>query len=257
MNILEQIVADKRVEIAGLKERVPEHALVLPQGLAPDFMAALRAQPLGLIAEVKRKSPSAGVIRDPFDPAAIACAYADGGATAISCLMDTPYFGGGVEDFRAVRTAVSLPMLYKEFIIDSWQITHAQSVGASGVLLIASVLRDEELHLFSEEILRRGMTPLIEVHDKAEMERAIDVGAGCIGINNRNLKTFETSLEVTAELASMAPAETTLVSESGIKTAEDAVMLKEMGAHALLVGEHLLRRAFPGEAVKELLSKLP
>ena len=152
MNILEQIVADKRVEIAGLKERVPEHTLVLPQGLAPDFMAALRAQPLGLIAEVKRKSPSAGVIRDPFDPAAIACAYADGGATAISCLMDTPYFGGGVEDFRAVRTAVSLPMLYKEFIIDSWQITHAQSVGASGVLLIASVLRDEELHLFSEEI---------------------------------------------------------------------------------------------------------
>jgi indole-3-glycerol phosphate synthase len=256
MNILEQIVADKRIEIAGLKERVPEHTLVLPEGSGPDFMSALRAQPLGLIAEVKRKSPSAGVIRDPFDPATIACAYADGGATAISCLMDTPYFGGGVEDFRAVRSAVSLPMLYKEFIIDLWQITHAQSVGASGVLLIASVLQDDELHAFSEEILQRGMTPLIEVHNKVEMERAIDVGAGCIGINNRNLKTFETSLEVTAELASMAPRETVLVSESGIKTAEDALMLKKMGAHALLVGEQLLREDRPDEAVKELLSKL-
>ena len=124
------------------------------------------------------------------------------------------------------------------------------------MLLIASVLRDEELYQFSEEIMERGMTPLIEVHDKAEMERAIGIGADCIGINNRNLKTFETSLEITAELASMAPAETTLVSESGIKTAEDALMLREMGAHALLVGEHLLREPYPGEAVKKLLSKL-
>lgn len=256
MNILEQIVADKRLEIAALKKAVPECTLVLPREASPDFVAALRAQPLGLIAEVKRKSPSAGVIRDPFNPAAIASSYAAGGATAISCLMDEPYFGGGAEDFQSVRAAVSLPMLYKEFIIDSWQITHAQSVGASGVLLIASVLRDEELYQFSEEIIKGGMTPLIEVHDKAEMERAIGLGADCIGINNRNLKTFETSLEITAELASMAPAETTLVSESGIKTAEDALMLREMGAHALLVGEHLLRKPYPGEAVKKLLSKL-
>ena len=256
MNILEQIVTDKRVEIAALKKAIPESSLVLPNEASPDFVAALRAQPLGLIAEVKRKSPSAGVIRDPFNPAAIASSYVAGGATAISCLMDQPYFGGGADDFQAVRAAVLLPMLYKEFIIDLWQITHAQSMGASGVLLIASVLRDEELYQFSEEIINRGMTPLIEVHDEEEMERAVDIGADCIGINNRNLKTFETSLEITAKLASMAPAETTLVSESGIKTADDALMLREMGAHALLVGEHLLREPCPGDAVKKLLSKL-
>ena len=256
MNILEQIIADKRAEITALKKVVPESSIALPHEVSPDFVAALRAQPLGLIAEVKRKSPSAGVIRDPFNPVEIASSYVTGGATAISCLMDQPYFGGGADDFRSVRSAVLLPMLYKEFIVDSWQITHAQSMGASGVLLIASVLRDEELDQFSKEIMNRGMTPLIEVHDKEEMERAIGIGAVCIGINNRNLKTFDTSLEITAQLASMAPAETTLVSESGIKTAEDALMLKEMGAHALLVGEHLLRAPCPGEAVKKLLSKL-
>ncbi len=256
MNILEQIVADKRVEIASLKKTVPESSLALPDEASRDFVKVLRAQPLGLIAEVKRKSPSAGVIREPFNPAAIASAYAAGGAAAISCLMDQPYFGGGTEDFRSVRATVSLPMLYKEFIIDLWQITHAQSLGASGVLLIASVLRDEELYQFSEEIMQRGMTPLIEVHDKVEMERAIGIGAVCIGINNRNLKTFETSLEITAKLAPMAPAETTLVSESGIRTAEDAVMLREMGVHAILVGEHLLREPCPGEAANKLLSKV-
>ena len=133
---------------------------MLPDEVSPDFMGRCGRATWADCGD-KRKSPSAGIIRDPFKPAAIASAYAAGGATAISCLMDEPYFGGGAEDFRSVRAAVSLPMLYKEFIIDLWQITHA-SMGASEVLLIASVLHDEELYQFSEEIIERGMTPLID-----------------------------------------------------------------------------------------------
>ena len=257
MNILEQICADKRVEIEARKTEVSWDALRRRMEAAekrPDFVKALRATPMGLIAEVKRRSPSAGTIRDPFDPAEIARGYEASGASAVSCLMDNKYFGGGAEDFSAVRNAIGIPMLYKEFVVDPWQVAHAKTMGASAVLLIVGALTDAELVSLIEEIKALELQPLVEVHDREEMRRAIDAGSDCIGINNRNLKTFATTLKTSFELAAMAPGGCTLVSESGIKTPEDVVQLKEAGAHAILVGESLLREASPGAAAAHLLS---
>ncbi len=257
MNILEQIVADKRIEVEQKKKTLSLEALRTQMGAVPkrpDFVQALRAAPMGLIAEVKRRSPSAGVIRDPFDPAAIAKEYEANGASAISCLMDHTYFGGGVADFSEVRNAVALPMLYKEFVVDPWQIAHAKTMGASAVLLIVGVLSDRELLAFIGEIQSLELQPLVEVHDREEMQRAIDAGADCIGINNRNLKTFVTTLETTYALKEMAPSGCTLVSESGIKTPEDVAELKAAGVQAILVGESLLREPSPGAAAKRLLA---
>ena len=256
MNILEQIIADKRAEIGERRQLQPLESLEarLPAVQErPDFLKALRSAPMGLIAEVKRRSPSAGIIREPFDPAAIALEYEAGGASAISCLMDRKYFGGGDEDFAAVRRAVGLPMLYKEFVVDVWQVYHAKISGASAVLLIAGALTNREMSALIEEVRALNLQPLVEVHDLDEMRRAIDAGADCIGINNRNLKTFETQLETTFELAAVSPPGCTLVSESGIRTAADVVRLKEAGAHAVLVGESLLREPSPGQAATRLM----
>ena len=257
MNILEEIIAHKHKEIAIQKQQTPLSKLEgklegLPQ--RPDFVKALRAAPIGLIAEVKRRSPSAGAIREPFDPAEIALAYQTHGAHAVSCLMDQKYFGGGIDDFRAVRAAIDLPMLYKEFVIDPWQLIHAKANGASAVLLIVGALSDQELTNFIQQITALKMDALVEVHDQEEMVRAIDAGASCIGINNRNLKTFHTTLETTFELMDLAPAHSTLVSESGIKTPEEVRALKDAGIHAILVGETLLREPSPGIAAQSLLS---
>ncbi|MDF7806494.1 indole-3-glycerol phosphate synthase TrpC [Pontiellaceae bacterium B12219] len=259
MNILEQICADKRTEIEERKKfQSLEELQSLLSGIEkrPDFVQALRATPMGLIAEVKRKSPSAGLIREPFSPSEIAKGYEANGASAISCLMDHKYFGGGAEDFSEVRNAIEIPMLYKEFVVDSWQIAHAKKMGASAVLLIVGALSDADLAAFIGEIQSLELQPLVEVHDREEMQRAIDAGSDCIGINNRNLKTFVTTLDTTFELAAMAPSDCTLVSESGIKTPEDVVQLKQAGAHAILVGESLLRETDPGAAAKHLLSRI-
>ena len=256
MNILEQIIANKRVEIEGQKKSLPLNELQaqLADAFArPDFVKALRGAPMGLIAEVKRRSPSAGIIREPFDPSAIAKEYEANGASAVSCLMDSTYFGGGAEDFSKVRNVIELPMLYKEFVVDPWQIAHAKVMGASAVLLIVGALSDEELVSFIREIQSLRLQPLVEVHDRKEMQRAIDAGSDCIGINNRNLKTFVTTLDTTFELKEMAPGNCTLVSESGIKTPEDVAMLKAVGVHAILAGESLLREPSPGKAAKRLM----
>ncbi len=256
MNILDQICADKRIEIDERKNAQPIGELqkqIETVKTRPDFVGALRAAPMGLIAEVKRKSPSAGLIREPFNPSEIASGYEANGASAVSCLMDHKYFGGGAADFAAVRNAIEIPMLYKEFVVDAWQIAHAKTLGASAVLLIVGALTDAELAGFIKEIRALSLQPLVEVHDQEEMRRAIDAGSDCIGINNRNLKTFVTTLDTTFELAAMAPSGCTLVSESGIRTAEDVVRLKEAGAHAILVGESLLRQEDPGRAAADLL----
>jgi indole-3-glycerol phosphate synthase len=257
MNILEQIIADKRVEVETRKKSLSLKDLqsqIQSVESRPDFVTALRSAPMGLIAEVKRRSPSAGVIRDPFDPAAIAVDYEANGAQAVSCLMDQKYFGGGAEDFSAVRNAISLPMLYKEFVVDPWQVAHAKTMGASAVLLIVGALTDTELATFIKAIRVVELQPLVEVHDREEMQRAIDAGSDCIGINNRNLKTFVTTLDTTYELKEMAPEGCTLISESGIKTPEDVAQLKSAGAHAILVGESLLREPDPGTAAANLMS---
>ena len=257
MNILDQIIENKRAEIAERKRICPiaELEAQLPEaGARPDFREAIRSVPMGVIAEVKRRSPSAGLIREPFDPVEIAVSYAANHANAVSCLMDQKYFGGGDSDFSAVRSAIDLPMLYKEFVVDSWQIVHAKIMGASAVLLIAGALSDRDLASFMTAIRSLGLLPLVEVHDREEMQRAIQAGADCIGINNRNLKTFITTLDTTYELAALAPAGSTLISESGIKTPEDVVLLKQAGAHAILVGESLLRTPDPGMAAALLMS---
>lgn len=272
MNILDEIIASKRreIETPGYFRALDAAVENLPHvgtscdacdGLparrpAPDFIAALKSVPVGLIAEVKRKSPSAGPIREPFDPAAIVRAYETSGAQAVSCLMDATYFGGGEEQWKAVRAATTLPMLYKEFVIDPRQIFHAEALGASAVLLIVAALDDTELKKFIRLIEASGMTALVEVHTEEEMKRAAAAGAPCIGINNRNLKTFETRLETTLELCELAPKDSTLISESGIRTAEDVRRLGEAGIAAVLVGESLLRQPDLQSAVHSLMGNL-
>jgi indole-3-glycerol phosphate synthase len=257
MNILEEIVAHKRVEVDLHKRTVPEadvkgQAVARPKG--PDFKGALACTPMGLIAEVKRRSPSAGALRDPFDPAAIASAYAGAGAQAVSVLMDERYFGGGEDDFRAVRNAIERPLLYKEFVIDTWQVWHAAALGASAVLLIAAVLDDGALRELVAGCREARVEPLLEVHDAEEMKRAGQHDVTCIGINNRNLKTFEVSIETTLRLKDDAPASGLLISESGIRSADDVSRLRAEGVAAVLVGEHLLRQPDLASAVHELMS---
>lgn len=255
MNILEEIVAAKRKEIAARLTLAPVSELKrqaedLPR--PPPFHEVFTGKDMGIIAEVKRESPSAGIIRFPFEPAEIARAYKAGGAGAISVLMDEPYFGGGEEQFQEVRSAVDLPLLYKEFVIDEWQIWHARVLGASAVLLIAAVLTDEEIGRFMGEAEDAGVTPLLEVHNREELDRASRLKAPLIGINNRDLKTFKTTLDTTLNLAEHVPDDVILISESGIRSADDLRKLQRVGVKGVLVGEHFLKQPDIAQAVKNL-----
>ncbi len=253
MNILHEIAANKRIEIARRRESCPRAALhAMPE--RPDFAAAMRAAGLGLIAEVKRKSPSAGFIRQPMVPAEVAKAYERAGAQAVSVLMDEKYFGGGEGDFIAVRQAVKLPMLYKEFVVDEWQIAHAASIGASAVLLIAGILNAEEMTRFLECARHAGLAALVEVHDAKEIEKIRPLRPSFVGINNRDLKTFKVDIETTLRLKDRLDAGTMIISESGIKSASDVKRLKDNGITGILVGEQLLRQPDIEAAVKELMS---
>lgn len=256
MSILDDILRDKRVEIEQRKALQPTakmRVMAWASPFVPDFVAALRTTPLALIAEVKRRSPSAGDLRRPFDPAAIARAYEGAGAQAISCLMDAKYFGGGDEQFQAVRAAIKLPVLYKEFVVDEWQIWHARVLGASAVLLLAAALDDTDLQRMLEFCRQAGLAALLEVHDASEMHRAAACGAQLIGINNRDLKTFKTTLETTFHLKQLAPPDALLVSESGIQTADDIHRLRAANIGAVLVGESLLRQTDLQAAVHRLM----
>ena len=270
MDILSEIIANKRIEIEqpdyfqALETVVEELPHVgtscddcdgMPARTpTPDFIEALTSVPMGLIAEAKRQSPSAGPIREPFEPAEIVKACEAAGAQAVSCLMDNKYFGGGEKQWNEVREATKLPMLYKEFVIDPRQIFHAEALGASAVLLIVAALTDTELGSFIQLTEASGMTPLVEVHTEEEMKRAVAANAQCIGINNRNLKTFETKIETTLKLMKLAPANCTLISESGIRTADDIRTLRTAGIAAVLVGESLLRQPDVEQAVKTLMA---
>ena len=256
MNILAEIIAHKRLEVAAWKQVRPLETLrAAPAVPPPPFAAALRAAPIGLIAEAKRRSPSAGAIREPFEPAAIAAAYARAGAQAMSVLMDRKYFAGGEDAFCVVRAAVPLPLLYKEFVVDPWQVWHARALGASAVLLIAAALDDRELSALLAECRAAGLEVLLEVHDEVEMRRAAASGAECIGVNNRDLRTFTVDLGTTERLKTLAPARCTLVSESGIRSAADVLRLKAAGVQAVLVGEQLLRQPDLERAVRELMGQ--
>lgn len=256
MNILTKILNDKRVEIDGRiaavsTEAMREAALAVPT--RPSMASALDAAPMGLIAEVKYRSPSAGVIRDPFEPGSIAQSYEAGGAHACSVLVDHAYFGGGEAFFQEVRGAVELPLLYKEFVVDPWQVWHARQIGASAVLLIAAALEEAEAALLMDLCAEAGLEVLFEVHDADEMAMARRLRPKMCGINNRNLKTFVTTLDTTRDLREQAPDGSLLISESGIRTNEDVQLLASWDIDGILVGEHLLRKPELADAVRDLL----
>ena len=254
--ILDEIVAAKWRAIAAAKERVSAAALEA----RIDFAAARRPFGAGLrrdgevavIAEVKKASPSAGVIRADFDPVAVALAYERSGAACLSVLTDEPFFQGHLDYLRAVRPAVGIPVLRKEFILDRYQLVEAREAGADAVLLIAEILPGDELKRLHAEAVALGLEVLVELHDPPELTRVLDCGAKIVGINNRDLRTFDTGLDRTLELVPRIPAGVTVVSESGIRTHADLVMLHRHGVHAVLVGESLMRAPDIGRALAAL-----
>jgi indole-3-glycerol phosphate synthase len=259
--ILDRIVETKWQEIAVAKARVSECELESKLALAPplrDFRAALdRPGEIRIIAEVKKASPSAGVIRADFDPVRIATTYADHGAACISVLTDEEYFQGKLDYLTAIRAAVSTPLLRKEFILDRYQLVEARLAGADAVLLIAEILPDarlKELHSQAQEL---GLQVLVELHDAVELPRVLDCGAVLVGINNRDLRTFQTRLEHTLELLPKIPSNILVVSESGIRARTDLDRLRSAGAKAVLVGESLMRSADIGAALDALRGVAP
>jgi indole-3-glycerol phosphate synthase len=238
---------------------VPEAALRQRLVEAPpprDFFGAIRqGPPIRLIAEVKKASPSKGVLRADFDPVAIARIYQRHGATCISVLTDAPYFQGSLEYLRQVRAAVDLPVLRKDFIVDPYQVLEARAAGADAVLLIAECLDDALLHRLHAAIIELGMAPLVELYEPANLPRVLAAGARLIGINNRDLRTFKTDLEHTLRLRGDIPGDRLVVGESGIRTRHDAERLEAAGVAAMLVGETLMARPDVGAAVDELLGK--
>jgi indole-3-glycerol phosphate synthase len=256
--ILDEIVLTKRREVEEAKAAVPLESLMedLEKAPAPrDFLAALsQGPPIRLIAEVKKASPSAGVIRADFDPVKITKIYEQHGATCISVLTDRSYFQGSLEYLRDIRAAVNLPVLRKDFVIDRYQVVEARAAGADAVLLIAECLDDYTLRELHTEILELGMTPLVELYEPQNLRRVLDAGARLIGINNRDLRTFHVDLGHCMRIRRNIPAGRIVVGESGIKTRKDVEELQAAGLHAMLVGETLMAQNDIGNAVDELLS---
>jgi indole-3-glycerol phosphate synthase len=259
MTILDKIVATKRSEIEQAKAGRPVAELRAQLADAPpvrDFSAALAAEgPIKLIAEVKKASPSVGLIRADFDPVAIAKTYEAHGASCISVLTDESYFQGHLEYLRAVRAAVGIPVLRKDFILDSYQLVEARAAGADAVLLIAECLDDCNLRKLFNEACELGMTPLVELYEPPNLPRVLEAGATLVGVNNRNLHTFEVDLEHTIRIRREVPDDCVLVGESGIKTHADVEQLAAAGVDAILVGESLMREPDIGLAVKRLLNR--
>ena len=257
--ILDKIVATKRDEIAAAKTARPEADLRAALPEAPpvrDFFAALAGDgPVRLIAEIKKASPSAGVIRADFDPVGIAEIYAAHGATCLSVLTDEPFFQGRLEYLEAVRHAVDLPLLRKDFILDTYQLLEARACGADAALLIAECLDDCNLRKLHNECLELGMTPLVEFYEPQNLARVLEAGATLVGINNRDLRTFETDLEHTIRLRKEIPEDHVVVGERGIRNHADVRRLADAGVEAILVGESLMRQPDIGAAVDALLGK--
>jgi indole-3-glycerol phosphate synthase len=255
--ILDRIIASKRRELAEAEARMPRADLERRAAAAPPprgFRAALRRGPgVRVIAEVKKASPSAGVLRADFDPAAQARQYEAHGAAAVSVLTDGPFFQGSLADLEAVRAAVGLPLLRKDFLLDRRQLLEARAVGADAVLLIAEALDDDALRRLLGEAAELGLDALVELYDAANLPRVLDAGARLVGVNNRDLRTFEVRLEHTLELAARVPPDVLLVSESGVRGRADVERLAAAGVRAVLVGETLMRAADPGAKLRELI----
>lgn len=245
-SILERIIADARVDVAERKRRIPLAELrtrVADAAPTRGFADALQALGVSLIAEFKRTSPSKGDIFPDAVPADVASGYAQGGARAVSVLTNTRYFRGSDDDLRDVRAAIDLPILRKDFTVDAYQIYEARAMGADAILLIVAALDDTELIDMLGVAREIGIDALVETHDEVEIERALSAGATIIGINNRNLHTFETTLETTLRLRNRIPADRIVVSESGIHSRDDVRRLEAVGVDAILVGESVMRSA--------------
>jgi indole-3-glycerol phosphate synthase len=256
-DILEQIVARKRERLEEAKRRAPQGELLatLPTVVGGGrFVSALRQDAINVIAEIKRRSPSKGVIRDKFNPGAIARNYAANGAAALSVLTEEDFFDGSLDQLRRAREVTPLPLLRKDFIFDEYQIYESAHAGADAILLIAAMLDDLRLKDLLQAAYSLGLDVLVEVHNQEEMEKALYHDVRLLGINNRNLRTFETSLDVSLNLAAAAPKELVLVSESGIRAREDLERLRDAGFHAFLIGEELMRAEDEGKALRELIA---
>ena len=258
-DILQKIVARKREEIAARCATTPIDALqkALQGASAPrGFVAALQdkiAQGMsGVIAEIKKASPSKGVMRPDFHPAEIAVSYAAAGAACLSVLTDMDFFQGSDEYLQQARNACALPVIRKDFIIDPYQVYEARAIGADCILLIVACLDDEQLTTLNTHAHELGMDVLVEIHDEVELQRALQLPNKLIGINNRNLRTFETSLDTTLGMLKQIPADRIVVTESGIHTPEHVARMREHGVHAFLVGEAFMVAEDPGEKLKAL-----
>jgi indole-3-glycerol phosphate synthase len=259
--MLDQIVASKRRELTAARRRMPLEELQAQALKAPpvrDFRAALAGSgPIRLIGEVKKASPSVGVIRDDFDPVDIARIYQESGAACISVLTDVPYFQGHLSHLARVRAAVVLPLLRKDFIIEEYQVVEARLAGADAILLIAEILGTADLISLQKSAWDLGMSVLVELYDEMNLPRVLDAGANIIGINNRNLRTFVTDIDHTLELRGEIPQGIMVVSESGIQNRHDVQRLEAAGVSAILVGESLMRATDIGSAVQQLLGLVP
>ena len=259
MDILEQIIAKKRERLEETKRRVPAEQVlarafeVRRESRRHAFRAALQREGINVIAEFKRRSPSKGIIRAGADLQSIVRSYEAGGAVALSVLTEEDHFDGSLDDLRTATEAVALPVLRKDFVFDQYQVHEAAAAGADAVLLIAAALDDAKLLLLrqvAEEVL--AMDALVEVHNEKEMDRAANCGATLVGVNNRDLRTFEVSLETSVRLAPLAPREALLVSESGLNDGADLRRLREKGFHGFLIGESVMRARDPEQALRNL-----
>jgi indole-3-glycerol phosphate synthase len=264
-DILDRIVATKLAEVAEAKQRRPwaelaarAEASTAPRGFAQAIAARVAVGRPAVIAEIKKASPSKGLLREDFDPAVIARAYEVAGATCLSVLTDLRYFQGSSEALVAARAACALPVLRKDFTIDAYQLVEARAMGADCVLLIVAILDDAQIASFADRAIGLGMDVLIEAHDAAELDRALavasDPGRVVIGVNNRDLRTFETRLDTTLELVDRIPRGRLLVTESGIATRDDIARMRHGHVHGFLIGETFMRADDPGQALAALFA---
>jgi len=260
--ILDDIVAHKRTEISSQKKAVSQSALVdlaeqtePPRGFVKALKTKVEAQGVAIIAEIKKASPSKGIIKEKFKPDEIAYAYKKAGACCLSVLTDQKYFLGHNNDLKLAKASSDLPVLRKDFILDEYQLFEARAVGADCVLLIAAILEQNRLADLNSLATDLGLDVLIEIHNKNEMDRALTLKPPLLGINNRNLKTFETTLNTTLDLVRYIPDDTTVVTESGISMAKDIETMLANNIHAFLIGEMFMRAANPGETLRDLLDE--